>query len=163
MGQCVPWGAGQGVTRRLRSLFRRVATPPCAPGDALLRPNRPHPREAAEKKLNAQSGNPFLTCHSGQLPLLGLCQPYSQTPLKVVGWDLNKGRTVCDVGGCDDVLKPTLTRIRLGVRIIAPLCRRPDFPCDTKPPQYSHHRARRSRQNHLGRSAAPAIRHLERA
>ena len=33
--QCVPWCAGQGAARRNSELFRRVATPPCAPGDAL--------------------------------------------------------------------------------------------------------------------------------
>ena len=70
-GQCVPWGTGQGATRRNSVLFRRVATLPCAPGDALLRPKRPHPQGAAGKKRNSQSGNPFLTFHSDQLPLLG--------------------------------------------------------------------------------------------
>ena len=38
--QGVPWGAGQGATRRMSSLLRRAATPPCAPGDALRRRKR---------------------------------------------------------------------------------------------------------------------------
>ena len=69
--QCVPWGAGQGATRRMSPLFRRAAKPPCAPGDALLRRQRPHPPGEAEKKHNSQSSNTFFTFYSGQLPLLG--------------------------------------------------------------------------------------------
>ena len=62
------------------SLLRRAAKPPCAPGDALLRRQRPHPPGEGEKKRNSQSSNTFLTFHSGQLPLLGLTtQPAAES------------------------------------------------------------------------------------
>jgi hypothetical protein len=48
--QCVPWCAEQGAMRRNSQLFRRIATPLCAPGDALRAMERTHP--LGEARLN---------------------------------------------------------------------------------------------------------------
>ena len=57
--QCVPWGAGQDATRRNSRLFRRVATPPCAPGDALPMALRAHPQGDARWNHKTQSRYTF--------------------------------------------------------------------------------------------------------